>query len=156
MLAVPACSSVGLGAAAAGAGSGLSPGFGLAGGLTGSGPEASAGADPSQSNPIVAATSSRAGGREPLSRPPEVPQVSNRLRHEPPPGRLAEVVVADLTPIVNGEALRARAHVWAPLAAGRGLELPRTRLRGRPRRTSRTAPPIWSMSLSFVVSPANA
>ena len=46
-------------------------------------------------------------GREPLSRPPEVPQVSNRLRHEPPPGRLAEVVVADLTPIVNGEALRA-------------------------------------------------
>jgi hypothetical protein len=48
--------------AAAGAGSGLSPGFGLAGGFTGSGPEASAGADPRQSSPIVAATTSRAGG----------------------------------------------------------------------------------------------
>jgi hypothetical protein len=49
-------------AAATGAGSGVSPGFGLAGGLTGSGPEASAGADPSQSNPIVAATTSPAEG----------------------------------------------------------------------------------------------
>ena len=52
----------GVGAGAAGAGSGLSPGFGLEGGFTGSGPEASAGADPSQSNPIVAATTSPAEG----------------------------------------------------------------------------------------------
>jgi hypothetical protein len=52
----------GVGAAATGAGSGFSPGFALAGGLTGCGPRASAGLDPSQSNPSTAATRSRADG----------------------------------------------------------------------------------------------
>jgi hypothetical protein len=60
----------GVGAAATGAGSGFSPGFALAGGLTGCGPSAIAEPGPSQSSPSTAATNSHAEGGTPTAAPP--------------------------------------------------------------------------------------